>query len=216
MIDFLFLDKGKCYWCKKDEIYKYHLCENCLSKLDYMASEYDLDGNLCYSIYFYNDFMKRLIWDYKFNRNTSLYIVFSEMIYDFIIENNLSGFDYILGSPSSKQTIKNRGFDHIRLIVDDVATKLNTAYLDDFKKVKNTKAQHTLDRIERKKNLSGAFCIEKDLSGKRILLVDDLITTGNTCLEIIKELKDKGARETISLSIATERGKRNWWNLWAY
>ena len=209
MIDFLFLDKGKCYWCKKDEIYKYHLCENCLSKLDYMASEYDLDRNLCYSIYFYNDFMKRMIWDYKFNRNTSLYKVFSEMIYDYIVENDLVKFDYILASPSSKRTIKNRGFDHISLIVDEANKKLNMTYLYEFKKVKNTKAQHTLDRMERKKNLSGAFCAEKDLSEKRILLVDDLITTGNTCFEIINELKDKGAREVVSLSIATERGKRN-------
>lgn len=208
MIDFLFLDKGKCYCCKKDEIYKYHLCENCLSKLDYMDSKYNLCGNLCYSIYFYDDFMKRMIWDYKFNRNTSLYKVFSEMIYDFIIENNLGDFDYILGSPSSKQTIKNRGFDHIRLIVEDVAKKLNMTYLEDFKKVKNTKAQHTLDRIERKKNLNGAFYIDKDLSGMKILLVDDLITTGNTCLEIIKELKDKGASEVVALSLASERGKR--------
>ena len=42
----------------------------------------------------------------------------------------------------------------------------------------------------------------------KILLVDDLITTGNTCLEIIKELKDKGSSEVVALSLASERGKR--------
>lgn len=206
MIDFLFLDKGVCYFCKKEPIEKYHLCSSCLKKLDYMAKSFKLQDNLCYSIYFYNNFMKRLIGDYKFNRNTSLYKVFGQMLYEFLLDKNLIDFDYILASPSSKETIRFRGFDHIRLIVDEANKTIKIPYLEDFEKVKNTKSQHKLNREERMENLLGAFRIDNNINGKSILLVDDLITTGNTCLEIIKELKKNGAAQVVCLSLATERG----------
>ena len=150
--------------------------------------------------------MKRLIGDYKFNRNTSLYKVFGQMLYEFLLDKNLIDFDYILASPSSKETIRFRGFDHIRLIVDEANNTIKIPYLEDFEKVKDTKSQHTLNREERMENLLGAFRIDKNINGKIILLVDDLITTGNTCLEIIKELKKNGAAQVVCLSLATERG----------
>ena len=205
MIDFLFLDEGICYSCKKEEIYKYHLCQKCLDKLDYIGNSFKLSDNICYSLYFYNDFMKKLIADYKFNRNTCLKDVFSDMLYSFLVDNDLTDFDYILASPSSRKTVNKRGFDHIKLIVDSFSDKLEIRGLDEFKKVKNTKSQHTLNRLERNENLKGAFSLDKDINGSRILLIDDLITTGNTALEIIKELKKRGASEVVTLAICSER-----------
>lgn len=205
MIDFLFLDKGLCYKCKENPIEKYYLCESCLKKLDYIDIEFDLEGNTAYSLYFYNEFMKDLIANYKFSRNTSLYKVFSSMFISYIESKNLIKFDYILASPSSRETLRSRGFDHIGIIVEEINKDLGINCLKDFKKIKNTKSQHTLDRISRMDNLKDAFYLEKEIYGKKVLLVDDLITTGNTCLEIIKELKRKGARKVVCLSLATER-----------
>ena len=205
MIDFLFLDEGLCFSCKKEKIYKYNLCKDCFDKLDYVGSKFELSGNACYSLYFYNDFMKKLIADYKFYRNTSLKEVFSGMIYRFLVDNNLTDFDYILASPSSKKTINKRGFDHINLIVDDFSDKLGIKKLDEFKKIKNTKSQHTLNRLERSENLKGSFKLDIDITGSSILLIDDLITTGNTVLEIIRELKNRGASEVVTLAICSER-----------
>lgn len=205
MIDFLFLDEGLCFSCKKERVYKYNLCKDCLDKLDYVGSKFELSGNTCYSLYFYNDFMKKLIADYKFDRNTSLKEVFSDMIYRFLVANNLTSFDYILASPSSKKTLNKRGFDHINLIVDDFSDKLGIKKLDEFKKIKNTKSQHTLNRLERSENLKGAFKLDIHITGSSILLIDDLITTGNTVLEIIRELKNRGASEVVTLAICSER-----------
>lgn len=206
MIDLLFLDKGTCYACQREEIVKYNLCQSCMDKLDYLANEFKVSGNTCYSIYFYNDFMKKLIGSYKFNRNTSLADTFARMAVDFIREKSLTNFDYILASPSSRKTLNHRGFDHIGLIVDYISRELNIEKLDDFKKIKNTRAQHTLTKEERIDNLRGAFSLDRDIEGARILLVDDLITTANTVLEIIRELKKRKASEIVSLAIASERG----------
>ncbi|MDO5047730.1 MAG: ComF family protein [Anaerococcus sp.] len=205
MIDFLFLDKDLCYGCKKNKAIKYKLCDQCLDKFDYVANEFMVGDNPCYSIYFYNDFMKTLIGSYKFQRNTSLYEVFAKMFIDFIRDKNLVDFDYILGSPSSIKTYNKRGFDHIGIIVEELGKELGIEVLKDFKKVKNTKSQHLLDRFSRSKNLRGAFRINKDLKASRILLIDDLITTGNTVKEIIKVLKEAGAKEVISIALASER-----------
>ncbi|MDD7043929.1 MAG: ComF family protein [Peptoniphilaceae bacterium] len=205
MIDFLFMDEDLCYSCKKNKDIKYKLCDDCLKKLDYVANEFKVGETTCYSIYFYNDFMKKLIGSYKFSRNTSLCKVFAPMYEDFIIKNNFLDFDYILPSPSSKKTLRARGFDHIGSIVDIISKDLGISVLKSFKKVKNTKTQHSLDRFKRSENLKDAFSLYEILEGKKILLIDDIITTGNTVAEIVKTLKDGGSSEVVGLCLASEK-----------
>lgn len=205
MIDFLFLDKNICYSCKENEIYDYFLCKDCLKKLDYVANSFILDKYEAHTVYFYNDFMKKLIGDYKFNRNTSLARFFSSILYNYGKKYNLFDCDYILPSPSSKNTLNNRGFDHIKMITNHFIDDVPCQYLEGFKKIKNTKAQHNLNRDERSKNLENAFYYNGNLSNKTVLLIDDLITTGNTANEIIKVLENHKVKEVKVLSITSER-----------
>jgi len=149
--------------------------------------------------------MKKLIGDYKFNRNTSLAKFFSSILYNYGKKYNLFDCDYILPSPSSKNTLNNRGFDHIKMITNHFINDVPCQYLEGFKKIKNTKAQHNLNRDERSKNLENAFYYNGNLSNKTVLLIDDLITTGNTANEIIKVLENHKVKEVKVLSITSER-----------
>lgn len=205
MINFLFLDKNICYFCKQNKIVAHFLCKDCLKKLDYVANKFNLDNYDAHAVYFYNEAMKKLIGDYKFNRNTSLAKVFASIIYDYANVNNLFDCDYILPSPSSKSTINKRGFDHIKTITDHFIKVTGCEYLSEFKKIKNTKAQHNLNKEDRAYNLKNAFFCEKDLTGKSVLLIDDLITTGNTAMEIIKVLENCNIKEVRVLAITSER-----------
>lgn len=205
MIDLLFLDKNTCYSCKKNEIVSHFLCEKCLTNLDFVSNTFNIDKHQAHAIYFYNEAMKKLIGDYKFNRNTSLSRVFASFIYDYALANNLFSCDYILPSPSSKATLNSRGFDHIKMITDHFINNVSCKYLDDFKKVRNTKAQHNLNKEDRADNLIDAFSYNKNLTGKSVLLIDDLITTGNTALEIIKVLEKNNINEVKVLAITSER-----------
>lgn len=205
MINFLFLDKNICYSCKQNKIVAHFLCKDCLKKLDYVANNFNLDNYDAHAVYFYNETMKKLIGDYKFNRNTSLAKVFSSIIYDYANVNNLFDCDYILPSPSSKSTLNKRGFDHIKTITDLFIKNTGCEYLFEFKKIKNTKAQHNLNKEDRAYNLKNAFFCEKDLTGKSVLLIDDLITTGNTAMEIIKVLENCNTKEVKVLAITSER-----------
>lgn len=205
LIDYLFLDENTCNFCHSEYIYKYGLCRECFDKLDYVDNRFLVGSYDCYVIYFYNEFMKSIIGKYKFERKTEFSKIFSKIIYDYGRDKNLFDVDYILPSLSSRKTLINRGFDHIRMITDDFIDKINPVYLEGFKKIKDTKAQHELDRQARSKNLLDAFTFERDLTGKSVLIIDDLVTTGNTSLEIIKVLEKSNVKDIKILALASEK-----------
>ena len=204
MIDWLFLDENTCFNCKSKEAVAHFLCEDCLKKLDYVANEFKIEKYQAHAVYFYNETMKKLIADYKFNRNTSLSKVFSSILYDYARVHNLFEVDYILPSPSSIQTINYRGFDHIKMICDYFIDDIKPSYLNTFKKERDTKAQHKLSKDERSYNLKGAFKFDGDLTGKSVLIIDDLITTGNTVKELTKVLEKSNVKEVTALAITSE------------
>ena len=201
--DFLFLDDDLCLSCKVEQREKYFLCESCFDKLDYVDNEFEILEKKTRVIYFYNSYMAHLIADYKFNRNTSLHKVFGSIVYSYMKEKNMFDFDYLILSPSYKDVIKKRGFDHIKLISDYFIEKTSMEYLSSFKKIKNTKAQHKLSREERSRNLKNAFYFEGDLTGKKILIFDDIITSSNTAKEIIKTIEKANPKEIEFLALAS-------------
>ena len=201
--DFLFLDDNLCLFCKKEEREKIFLCESCLSKLDYVDNEFEILGYKARVLYFYNSFMAHLISDYKFNRNTSLYKVFGQMIFEFLKEKNMDDFDYILTCPSSNSVLNYRGFDHVKLICDFFIKNTDMKYLKDFKKIKNTRAQHKLSLEDRAKNLKNSFEFKGDLTGKNILIFDDIITSSHTVKEIIRTIEKSNPKEIEILALAS-------------
>lgn len=70
-----------------------------------------------------------------------------------------------------------------------------------LKKIRKTEKQHKLSAEERKTNLIGAFEAIEDLSGKTVLLIDDICTTGSTISECSKALLDKGAAKILVLTV---------------
>lgn len=78
---------------------------------------------------------------------------------------------------------------------------LNTSLI---KRVKDTKPQYKLKRDERVKNLSNAFEVDKtNYTGKTVLLIDDICTTGSTFEEMIRELKRNGIDDIICFAATT-------------
>lgn len=190
--------------CKENPIVHHYLCADCLKRLDYVANKFQVGDYKAHAVYFYNEPMRKLIADYKFNRNTALSKVFASILYDYGRVNKLFDVDYIIASPSSNNTINSRGFDHIKMITDHFIEDIGPSYLQGFSKIKNTLAQHMLGKDDRALNLRGAFENKIDLTDKSVLIIDDLITTGNTALEMIRELEKSNLKEATALSIASE------------
>ncbi len=86
-----------------------------------------------------------------------------------------------------------RGYNQTELIAKYMAKKLDIPYMDTLTKVRNTKTQSSLSAKHRETNVKNAFKCKCDIKGKRILLIDDIITTGLTINECSRILKRAGA-----------------------
>ena len=184
MRDFSFLFQKRCIICHENKQYKYLLCEDCLDKLVFVDGHRDIDGTDCYFPLLYQGLTKKLIYDYKLGRKEVVRYFLADVVSDKIKQKNLQGYT-LLKVPSTQSKINKRGFDHIREIAKEVAKILGMEYLPDaIVKVKETKIQHNLSQLQRIENLKGAFALNADLSDKKILVLDDIVTTRNTLREM--------------------------------
>ena len=105
--------------------------------------------------------------------------------------------DIILSVPLHPKKEKRRGFNQTHILCSKISEKTGLIFQKDgLGRKRDTVAQSTLHTPEeRRKNLKDAFETTADFTGKRILLVDDIFTTGSTCNECAKVLYRAGARE---------------------
>ena len=179
------------YLCKECSMELTKVEVNCLEK--YNNKFFDSH----FWIFKYEDEIRDKIIDYKFNNKSYLYRTFVE-----IILNNkraceyMKSFDYIVPVPIHKKRYKVRGYNQCELIAKGIAGEIGDLYFrnDIIKKVKNIVPQSSLNKDERINNVNGAFEILNvyEIKGKKILLLDDVFTTGSTVNECSKLLLDKG------------------------
>lgn len=101
-------------------------------------------------------------------------------------------FDIITYVPMHPKDQRRREFNQSELLCKELSKQLDIPLLPTLKKVKRTKKQHTLTYNERRKNLSGAFVLidRSTVKGKNILIVDDIVTSGNTLGVCCKKLNE--------------------------
>ena len=109
------------------------------------------------------------------------------------------GFDAVVYVPLGKKRLRERVYDQSQLLARHIGRFLGIPVLVALEKVKGTKTQHELSRTERLHNLDKAFRYKARLEGKRVLLVDDIVTTGATLRECAGELYQAGAAEVCCL-----------------
>ena len=113
-------------------------------------------------------------------------------------------FDLITFVPTNKHNRFKRGYDHAQLIAKHVGSYLNLPVQPVLRKIRRTKAMFGLDHFERMKNIEGAFATVRraDIRGKRILIIDDVLTTGSTLSECAATMLNEGACE-VCAAVAT-------------
>ncbi len=113
-----------------------------------------------------------------------------------------AALDVVTAVPMYKTERRRRGYNQSEMLAKAVAKELGVAYEPLLVKVFPTASQKSLPMIERSGNLLGAFDAVRRVDEQRILLVDDLITTGSTMHEAAKMLKLYGAASVTALSFA--------------
>ena len=114
--------------------------------------------------------------------------------------------------PVSRLRRFRRGYDQVELIAKEVGVQLGYTPQVILKKVRNTPAQSSLvTAAQRRANVMGVYSIPdaKLVHGKRILLLDDIITTGSTISECAKTLQFAGAKAVYCAAVAAAAPKKN-------
>ena len=111
-------------------------------------------------------------------------------------------FDMIMPVPMSPASFRKRGFNQAEIIAGEIASALDIPLVNDVLIKQDTDAsQHYLNKSQRMRNISSIKIKETDLRGKRIIICDDVITTGSTINRCARLLKNSGA-ETVFAAVA--------------
>ena len=149
-------------------------------------------------IFKYEGIIRKTILKYKFQNKSYLYKSFV----NFMLKNQkffefIKSYDTIVPVPISKKRYKERGYNQSYLIAKEISkkTKLELQNRCIIKR-KNVIEQSKLNKEEREKNIKGVYEIidKENLQNKRIILVDDIYTTGNTvneCCRILQKAQPK-------------------------
>jgi len=191
----------KCYACGNVSVVnKYGFCETCWKDVKLYKNK----NNLFWHIAVYDGPIKDVIHNFKYGKKKFYARKLAYFVYDYV-KNNFPEFDLIIPVPLHWKKEFSRGFNQSGIIAVYLSKLLKTpVFLNAIIRTKNTPAQAGLSEKERKENVSGVFKMRKEelIKGKKVVVFDDVFTTGATIEEIKKELKKAGAKKIIILTIA--------------
>lgn len=159
-----------------------------------------------YAACYYEGKTSELLQAFKFGGRKSLRCFFARLLTGFIrVHLDPQAFDAVVSVPLDPAKQRERGYNQALLLSAPVARELAKPELSSFfKKKKTFKTQSSLNKTERARNIEGTFFVTdaEPFSEKRILLVDDILTTGFTASECAGTLKQAGARAVTVLAAA--------------
>jgi competence protein ComFC len=121
----------------------------------------------------------------------------------FALENQTWRFDTIIPTPLSSLRMKERGYNQAKEISQALAQQLNIEHqAEALQKIRHTQSQVGLGRAERLENVKEAFSADSSLiTGKTLLLVDDVRTTGSTLSECAQAALQAGAKAIYAITV---------------
>jgi ComF family protein len=136
--------------------------------------------------------------------------LFGKELNKYINSKNISPFDSIIPVPLFKTKLRERGYNQSDYICIGINKIMGSIFIPQLvKRIRHTSTQTKLNREERILNMKNAFEINKkyknEIIGKRIILVDDVVTTGSTMNEVIRILKENQCEEVLACCLAMAR-----------
>ena len=187
---------------------EFRLCKCCIDSINHNAMPpFELDDLpvKAYSACLYDSALKELVHLFKYKGKTVLTKIFSKLMIDYMKENpEIADVDLVTVVPLHKERLREREFNQSLLIANPVAKEHSLILKNTLEKTRKTRYQNELLKSERLKNLKDAFSISPraDIKDKKILLIDDIMTTGSTLGECAKTLLNGGAKSVKCFTLA--------------
>lgn len=157
-----------------------------------------------YAPFLYEDKVQNGLKLFKFRRKRSSAAPLACYMFEWMEKEGLPEADLITYVPIDFLRFRERGYNQSKLLAAELSTHTGFPLEPLLKKKFGVRRQSSLSRKARKKNVRGAFSLlpEKDIKGKRILLIDDIYTTGATVGECSRILRRGGAKEVTVAVVA--------------
>lgn len=189
------------------------ICAACQRDLPWIggpAAEQRLEFvSLCASALWYQGAVRESFHRYKFKGRRGYAATYGRLVGQ-CARDHLSGrYDLITWAPLSAQRRRERGYDQAELLARAAALELGGQVVETLVKEQDRPAQSGLghDDAVRRANVLGAYRIADParVAGKRVLLVDDVVTTGSTLSECARVLRTAGAADVVCVTLARAR-----------
>jgi ComF family protein len=202
------LDFQLCPVCEKNITENGNLCPACK-----ISRKFYLDSMVA-AVSYENTISKKLIYNLKYRFISDSSHPLSELMVKALMRNDLPIPDFIVPVPLHPRRLRWRGFNQSRLLAENIsknlAPLLEIEVIDVLRRNKNNKAQMKIKSYsERLQNIQNIFSFDSQFSqnivkNKKILLIDDIATTGATLQECAKILKQNGVKKVYGAVIARQ------------
>lgn len=223
-----FILPPRCLSCAEMTISDRDFCANCWKNLNFITKPYCIicgykfnisileemkcgkclqtkpAYTLARSLIKFDEYSKKIIHAFKYKDKTILAKTFTRLLYNHY-HQEFCYADLIVPVPMNRFKRLFRMYNPAFILALEISKIMNITMVPDMLiKTKWTKAQTYLSKNEREKNLSGSLIFNKkyQITDKKILLVDDVFTTGTTINKCSKILKAAGAQEIYVMTIA--------------
>lgn len=204
------LPKGSKYICPKCH---YNLPKTNTYKLqdhifkDKFNGVVPIEHVLVYTYFIKNGIMQHVLHDLKYNDNQEIGLMMGRWFgHDLLLGGYSASFDMIIPVPLHRERLKKRGYNQAAAFGSGLAEVLKIDQRQDIlRRNKHIESQTRKSKVRRIQNVEGIFEVESahELIGKRVLLVDDVLTTGSTLIACAEPLVSAGVQ---SISIAVLAG----------
>ena len=160
------------------------------------------------AVWYYEGNVRRSLLRFKFQNARSYASCYGRMLAMKLLREYPEGFDVLTWVPVSRLRKLRRGYDQVELLAKAVGAELGMTPVPMLKKIRNNRPQSRLDSASaRRANVLGAYkLLDGDpVKGKRVLLLDDILTTGATAGECARMLLSAGAKEVHCAAVAAAR-----------
>lgn len=226
-ITFPFHPNFTCDVCSREIFEEERLCKSCRDALSWNKGEYCIccgrkesqtglciecraarpDFDLARSAFVYEGEAMRLVLRFK-SGERYLAETLSQLLLPML--EDFADADALTFVPMTEKAEKERGYNQAKLLAELLAKESGLELLGSVFKLRDTPPQKSLNLKQRRDNLKDSFKIEskKSFQNKKIVLIDDVLTTGATASELARCMKKAGATRVYVLTVASVANKK--------